>query len=190
MECPRCGKENRASRTVCLGCGHQLKGSEAPEKSPQPYAVGAARCDNCGSYVKEGARFCTECGQPADGNVECPECRSRVGAADRYCAGCGRVLRPAKVPKPSSKPVAALVLGLVPGLLSLWGIGHIFAGRINRGLAFLVLGLAMTVVAPVALIFLAPDMGGLLVLSVLGAVAWVVLWLYQSIDAYRMAGGD
>jgi len=94
------------------------------------------------------------------------------------------------VPKPSSKPVAALVLGLVPGLLSLWGIGHIFAGRINRGLAFLVLGLAMTVVAPVALIFLAPDMGGLLVLSVLGAVAWVVLWLYQSIDAYRMAGGD
>ncbi len=86
--------------------------------------------------------------------------------------------------------MAALVLGLVPGLLSLWGIGHIFAGRINRGLGFLLLGLVMAVVAPVTMVLLVRDLGGLAILSALGAVAWVVLWLYQSIDAYYVAGGD
>ncbi len=191
MLCPRCGKENRASRTVCLGCGHQLQGAGSPGgEGLQPHAAGANNCSNCGAYIPAEARFCTACGQPAYGNAECPECRSRIGASDRYCPGCGRPLRPVKAPRRSSRPVAALVLGLVPGLLSLWGIGHLFAGRIDRGLAFLFLGLVMSFVAPVTLVTLVQDIGGLAVLTVLGAVAWVVIWLFQSIDAYRVAGGD
>jgi hypothetical protein len=86
--------------------------------------------------------------------------------------------------------VAALVLGLVPGLLSLWGIGHIFAGRIDRGLAFLVLGLVMSLVAPATLLLVVRDTGGRAILYALGMVAWIILWLYQSIDAYHVAGGD
>lgn len=193
-------KENRASRTVCVSCGHQLQydistGSEG--SNPQSHAIEGNRCGNYGRYVPGGARFCTACGQPADGNTVCPECHSRIGPMDRYCPGCGRALRPEKAPRFTSRPVAAMMLGLVPGLLSLWGVGHLFAGRLERGIAFLVMGLVMNYVAPLSLIPLfqyvwdAPNTWwGLAFLSVLGAVAWIVLWLFQSIDAYRVAGGD
>lgn len=153
MQCPRCGKENRASRTVCVSCGHQLQydistGSEG--SNPQSHAIEGNRCGNCGRYVPGGARFCTACGQPADGNTVCLECHSRIGPMDRYCPGCGRALRPEKAPRFTSRPVAAMMLGLVPGLLSLWGVGHLFAGRLERGIAFLVLGLVMNYVAPLS----------------------------------------
>jgi hypothetical protein len=82
------------------------------------------------------------------------------------------------------------MLGLIPGLFSIWGMGHFFAGSDKRGLAFFLLGLFMAFVAPVALIFFVQGLGDLLLLLVIGVIAWVALWLFQSVDAYREAGGD
>lgn len=123
MRCPGCGKEVRASRATCLRCGYQLQGTERQAVSAGlgPGVNWTAWCINCGNSIREGTRVCTQCGQPAEGTDECPECRSRITAIDRYCPGCGRALRPGRTIRSLGRPVAALILGIVPGLFSLWG---------------------------------------------------------------------
>jgi hypothetical protein len=99
------------------------------------------------------------------------------------------MLRPGKITQTSLRPIAALILGIIPGLLSIWGIGHIFAGNSGKGIALLVLGLLMAFVGPLILLLLAPNLGDLAILAIIGIIAWIILWLYQSIDAYWEAGG-
>lgn len=52
------------------------------------------------------------------------------------------------------------------------------------------MGLLMTIVAPITLLLFDQDSGDLAFWVVIGVVAWVGLWLYQSVDAYWAAGGE
>ena len=94
----------------------------------------------------------------------------------------------------SGRPVAALLFGLIPGLLSLWGIGHFFAGRLTKGLIFFLLGLllmpisALFIFSFTALLYL--DWWGTVALIIIFGAIWIALWLYQSLDAYHEAGGE
>jgi len=188
MFCPRCGAEVRVSRDNCDQCGCPLHTREIIDdevKSAPPL-----RCGNCDHLSPLGSTFCTYCGLPLGEPRQCPECHGTIRSLDRYCGKCGKVLRPERITRTSLRPLAALILAIVPGILSVWGIGHFFAGKVRRGLAFLALGLLMTVVAPPTLFFLVHDIGGLALMAVVGIVIWVAVWLFQSVDAYWEAGGE
>lgn len=178
----------RASRDHCDQCGSAVSTKENVENEVKN--ASPARCGNCGHLSPPGSDFCTYCGLPLGDPRQCPECHGPIRSLDRFCGKCGRVLRPERITRTSLRPLAALVLAIIPGMLSIWGIGHLFAGKVRRGLAFLALGLVMTLVAPITLLFLVQDMGGRTVLWLIGIVIWVATWIFQSMDAYWEAGGE
>ncbi len=49
---------------------------------------GVEKCWSCGGTIKEGAKFCGQCGKPVSGRISCPHCGEEVSAA-RYCGKCG-----------------------------------------------------------------------------------------------------
>jgi len=149
-----------------------------------------SRCQNCGAILEGGETFCGRCGFLVDAPFECRDCRTRIGAEDRYCTGCGRLVRPDKLNRSPSRPIAALVLGLVPGLFSIWGLGQLFSVSIKKGLLFFVLGVVMTLMDPFTIIATINGQGDLAGLSFIGVVLWAALWILQAIDAYWEAGGE
>ncbi len=50
-----------------------------------------ASCPKCGAKVREGAKFCTECGSPM-GSV-CPKCGAVLSAGAKFCSECGQKLQ-------------------------------------------------------------------------------------------------
>jgi len=58
----------------------------------------AVKCPKCQSDIREGAKFCEQCG--AGLARRCPNCGAEVGQRARFCDECGHNLREAKAPTP------------------------------------------------------------------------------------------
>ena len=71
-------------------------------------------CPRCGAQQPNGARFCSNCGQPLSAQVASPVNRT--------------------LPDPNT----AFVLEIVLGLFGFLGIGWVYAGRVPLGLILLV----------------------------------------------------
>ncbi|HVA78106.1 MAG TPA: zinc ribbon domain-containing protein [Candidatus Binataceae bacterium] len=81
-------------------------------------------------------RFCSRCGQPI------------VVAGAEFCKDCGAPIAPTRifVPDPGFKPIVAFVLSVIPGL------GHVYKGRVMRGVIwFVVVSIAYTM-GPIGLL--------------------------------------
>lgn len=193
VKCPQCGANIPEGVDACVICGTAVTGDAkaVPKAPPMEVDVNTTgRCQNCGAVLKGGETFCGRCGFLVDAPFECRDCRTRIGAEDRYCTGCGRLVRPGKLNRSSSRPIAALLLGLIPGLFSIWGLGQLFSLSIRKGLLFFALGLVLSVVAPISLLAMINNLGELAGLSLLGLVLWVALWILQAVDAYWEANGE
>ncbi|WP_456469306.1 hypothetical protein [Archaeoglobus sp.] len=84
-------------------------------------------------------------------------------------------------------PGTAAVLALVFGFFGLWGIGHVYVGRIARGIGLLLLGLLLGMLVVISLfgIFSEPALGSLFL--GITATASIVGWIWQTYDAYNLA---
>ena len=58
VPCSNCGQP--VTGKFCSNCGTAVTSTEA---APEAEAPAATNCPNCGSEIKPGAKFCTECGQ-------------------------------------------------------------------------------------------------------------------------------
>jgi len=110
--CPKCGKEIEASATFCSNCGMQLSVTPIEGKPSQ-------------------ARYCQYCGK-------------ELTIEANFCLNCGKLVRPQTPPTPPRVPVVAPIqAGLnfknegLTSLLSLFGIGHIYLGKLKRGIVIL-----------------------------------------------------
>jgi hypothetical protein len=84
----------------------------------------------------------------------CSKCGKELSEGDIYCPSCGKAVT---LPPPSITPSTpqptitlpqknvriAVVLALVLGILGVMGIGHIYLGKIKRGMGFLIVGLIL-----------------------------------------------
>src|ERR1700719_2459139 len=83
----------------------------------------------------------------------CPTCGRLVSLEASYCPACSAPLRRTSsysssrqpyyaetASAPRKNPRLAAVLALVPGFFGLWGLGHIYAGSIAKGLGMFVAG--------------------------------------------------
>ncbi len=57
-----------------------------------PQAPKTEKCPSCGVSVKEGAKFCPDCGKPMQ--TLCPKCGAPVKEGSKFCAECGTSLQP------------------------------------------------------------------------------------------------
>ncbi|MBO5884401.1 MAG: SPFH domain-containing protein [Clostridia bacterium] len=60
-----------------------------PPRRPQKPVV---LCKNCGAQLKEGAKFCSDCGKKQGPTLECPGCKTVIPATSKFCPECGRNL--------------------------------------------------------------------------------------------------
>lgn len=58
-----------------------------------------SRCA-CGCYLKPGAKFCPQCGMPAETETQVCACGCKLGNGVRFCQNCGK-----KVPESGSRSV-------------------------------------------------------------------------------------
>jgi TM2 domain-containing membrane protein YozV len=139
-------------------------------------------CGNCGTKYSEGARFCDSCG-------------AVLTAAGPASASVKHV--PSSYPRKDAG--LAALFACLAGIF-LFGLGHLYVGKIGRGVILLVVGLIVKILLIGLLIFVIP-IGALSVLSSPPAEAFGVallvlillgllnlgLWIWQIYDTYRLA---
>ncbi len=145
--CRECGHEIEPGADFCYYCG-ALKSKaiaiddEGREVSPAYSPDGV--CPDCGHKNVEGASFCSECGRRLSSE------RPQEGAAmaDPFAQPYG----PYPVKTLTRKDYLAMFLAFVPGIVNIFGLGHLVMGKWSRAFMYLmisavVLYLRFTVVA-------------------------------------------
>jgi TM2 domain-containing membrane protein YozV len=82
-------------------------------------------------------------------------------------------------------PGTAAVLAAIVGALLFLGVGHIYVGRIGRGLALLVIGLAIDIPIIISICFF--GRGWPITITILLGIASFALWAWSIYDAYSLA---
>lgn len=128
----------------------------------------------------------------------CGSCGKEIPATAAFCPNCGRPTQAQPPPSsvvyrqlPQKDPGIAALLAIIGGLFGLPGIGHIYVGRIGRGLLILFSGLILFVIwiFVFLLSLLAGGAGliGALVLGILFIVGYIIIWFWQIFDAHNLA---
>lgn len=128
----------------------------------------------------------------------CPECGKELAEGATYCPSCGKAvtfLQPVMTP-PTPQPTITLpqknvgitvILALVLGIFGIMGIGHIYVGKIKRGMGFLIVGLILDGLPYSGFL----DFVGFWLHDFVGIIFfWVIpliFLIWQTYDAYSLA---
>ncbi len=138
------------------------------------------QCGNCGTVLGHGEKFCPNCGQPADSEKDaypknfCPNCGEKLLKTVKFCPNCGFDLnnvssnnqRTVQNPPTRKEPIISVILSLLfPGL------GQLYNGQSTKGLYFIGLAIVSIVLS----------------LILIGALIYLLIWLWSIIDAYNSA---
>ncbi|HUT27373.1 MAG TPA: hypothetical protein VMW85_04945 [Methanomassiliicoccales archaeon] len=164
--CSRCGKASDGTLSFCPHCGTNF--DQAPKGSP---------ADHRWQSTNEAANNPHQ-RPPADtyptGPVEYPSQYSQVGYG--------------QMTYPNDKdPRFAFILGLALGFLGFMGIGHIYMGKVVKGLILLIVGgfLAMFSLVAISMLF-GPsefELSVRMVTTAIMSVPYLLLQLWQAFDA-------
>ena len=128
-----------------------------------------AFCDNCGHKLRTTAKFCASCGTAREPTDDTPKSRSRERSArprkksreeelaeyeEEYISrsedtaskqnvNSGKVLQ--RPPEWKSMGVT-MVLTVVLGIVGLGGIGHLYLGKIIKGIVILIVGIILLII--------------------------------------------
>ena len=146
-------------------------------------------CHDCGYEIPGDMDFCPRCGclrdrsTPVDDETGmplgvCPSCGAQSKPGYLYCGSCGAQLPQVRmvVPKLRRNGMIALILGLVPGFLNIFGLGHLLLKEWSKGIMFLAMS---------AILFYIN--GGLIAQSMLMSLLSVAVYFYQCMDLIRVA---
>ena len=112
-----------------------------------------AFCNGCGKQLDEGVKFCKSCGTKQDNRDPSLSHNSSIKSQD----------------KTQSK---VMLLAIIPGLLGVCGCGHIYTGKVTRGIIFLFAGWLILTTT--------------LFTFGLSWVLYVGLYIFQIIDAKKL----
>ena len=128
-------------------------------------------CDNCGHELRPAAKFCGSCGNQTT-EIETPSQdtnRSYAEPSPKQNVNTGKVLQ--RPPEWKSMGVT-MVLTVVLGIVGLGGIGHLYLGKIIKGIVLCIVGI---------ILLLFTIMTVLMGLVILIPFALIVIY-----DAYRL----
>ena len=140
-------------------------------------------CDQCGKAVPADAAFCPSCGRKRQVSIESPPPPSVQTASP------GALVTVTE----SKNPGVAALLAFFVGI-GLFGIGHVYVGRIGRGLVLLVISIVIHiplflgfVALPLSVFVSASAFGGWFIAVVFFGLVNLALWVWQTYDAYKLA---
>jgi hypothetical protein len=108
--------------------------------------------------------------------VQCPKCGEKLPKGAKFCPSCG-----ARFTTEVKSLRIATLLAAVPGiLLGILGLGHIYLGRVKRGVAFMIPGILLDVAMWIALLSKSPENAGP------PLVVLVLVWLISVLDVRRL----
>ena len=154
-----------------------------------------AFCDNCGHELRSTSKFCSSCGtpipedevieyvpqspEPPEQSTE-PEPKPKVKESEpkpkvkesepkpKQNVNSGKVLQ--RPPEWKSMGVT-MVLTIVLGFFGLGGIGHLYLGKIIKGIVLLIVGIILAIIGW---------------LTIFGLIILLAFALYVVYDAYRL----
>jgi TM2 domain-containing membrane protein YozV len=86
----------------------------------------------------------------------------------------------------SKNPGNAALLAILLGLVGFLGVGHVYVGRIGRGVLILAIGLILRFLFVISLFPFLWKGGGALIMGILG-IGNLGLFVWQIYDAYKLA---
>src|SRR4026208_2493141 len=89
-------------------------------------------------------KFCPNCGERLDTDKdtdECPKCHSALHEHSKHIESKSSVVEQL----PYKSPGTAALIAFIGGIFALPGIGHIYVGKVGKGIAILILGVVLTV---------------------------------------------
>ena len=130
-------------------------------------------CVNCGHEIKLEARFCGSCGTsiPEEETAQKKPKVKPVIKSDplpKQNVNSEKVLQ--RPPEWKSMGVT-MVLTIVLGIIGLGGIGHLYLGKIIKGIVLIVVGIILTIFGW---------------LTIVGLIILFIFALYVVYDAYRL----
>ena len=147
------------------------------------------------------ANFCSNCGEKLDADkdvAECPRCHSTLHQHAEHTKSPSRVVEQL----PYKSPGTAALIAFIGGIFALPGIGHIYVGKVGKGIAILILGIVLSVFAIVLIFSVVPftmstDEATTLenasigiwipIISAVFGIAYIVLFVWQIFNARNLA---
>ena len=151
--------------------------------------------------MSDKQNFCSNCGEKLDTNVdieECPKCHSALHEHSRHKQSSTSVVETL----PYKSPGTAALIAFIGGIFALPGIGHIYVGKVGRGIGILILGLilyALSVATIFSVGFLAsleqpnsaPEYAsagiGAIAMMLVFSIAYIVLFIWQIFNSRKLA---
>ena len=156
--CTSCGAIISTGSTTCASCG-----------SPQRRQVssGGGFCGSCGTALISKNAPCPSCGHVKTTFNPQPAMTAPAphGGASGFCSSCGAALigksttcmkcgytktkyNPMTPPQGAlyKNEGTALILSIILGILGICGIGQIYAGKVGRGVAMLIVGIIVLII--------------------------------------------
>ncbi len=118
-------------------------------------------CPECGNEIPEDSDFCYHCGRSSkdaikigdegnviQGNNICKRCGSEVKPTDMFCQNCGFPVTQDQVtvlfkPKMVKNGWIGILLALIPGFISIFGLGHLWFRRYKRAVMYIAISIPM-----------------------------------------------
>jgi glucan phosphoethanolaminetransferase (alkaline phosphatase superfamily) len=151
--------------------------------------------------MRGGPNFCSNCGEKLDDGEdieECPKCHTALHEHPKHIETTKSVIEQL----PYKSPGTAALIAFIGGIFALPGIGHIYVGRVGRGIGILVIGLilyALTVTSIFSVGFLAgleqPNTAsdsasaglGIIAMMLILSIVYIILFIWQIFNARKLA---
>ncbi|NYT11970.1 MAG: hypothetical protein GKC03_05375 [Methanomassiliicoccales archaeon] len=152
-------------------------------------------------------------------NFSCPRCGEPIWEWSKYCSRCGWKLphkehagptyQEAQYPRSNYQesyypppyhrpwvkekdPGTVLLIALILGIIGFMGIGHLYVGKIARGIALLIFGLIIVPMFVAVMMYLMVSGIGyidetVIVPFIVLTVIWLIVLIWQTYDAHELA---
>ena len=113
--CRECGQEIPADSDFCYSCGALKKTAMAVDDSGAVQQLKSGVCPYCGRENDEGSEFCGTCGKPLSAPAMQIPIRRKLTGKEKIAIG----------------------LAVIPGVFSIFGLGHIALKKFSRAFLYL-----------------------------------------------------